>query len=83
MRFICPLITDANRRLDNGTRFVNEIITPVDIFFSKYFDVNWRINTVITTSLPWLIISEDGVGGKTCASDFVVLVVNPEDTAIR
>jgi len=79
MSFILPSIVDANKPLDKGTRFVNEVITPVDNFFSEYLNISWKINTIITTSLPQLIIPEDGVGGRTYASDFVVLAINREN----
>lgn len=82
MSFIFPLVADANRHLDDGGHFINEVIAPVNSFFSKHLNIDWEINTVITTSLPWLLIPEDGVGGKTYASDFLVLAVSQKDTTV-
>lgn len=80
MSFVCPLIADASYSLVERAIFVGDIITPVEDFFCKHFNIDWKINTVITTSLPWLVIPEDGVGGKTYASDFIILAVAQKST---
>lgn len=80
MSFIHPLIADASYSLAEGAVFIGDIITPVEAFFCEHFNIDWKINTIITTSLPWLTIPEDGVGGKTYASDFIILAVAQKST---
>lgn len=80
MRFIYTLIADANHCLASSDFSANKIIAPASNFFSSKFDINQNVNVILTTSLPWLIIPEDGVGGKTYASDFVIVAIDP-DTA--
>lgn len=80
MDFIHTLIADANRCLASSDFSVDKIITPVSTFFSSKIDISQNVNVILTTSLPWLIIPEDGVGGKTYASDFVVVAINPGTT---
>lgn len=80
MKLLHPLFADANYSLDKISLPVAEITSVVEKFFSEYFQIEWGINVIITNSLPWLIIPEDGVGGKTYASDFVVLSIDQQNT---
>ena len=82
MSLIRPLVADAGCPLAERAFFVDDVISPVEAFFCKHFDISWRINTIITTSLPWLIIPEDGVGGKTYASDFVILAISQKSVTV-
>ena len=81
MNFIYSLLADANHSLPDGDVFMHDVVAPAEIFFSKYFNIDWKINAIFTTSLPWLVIPEDKVGGKTYASDFVALAVNKDTSA--
>lgn len=80
MKPLHTLFADANYSLDKISLPVAEITSVVEKFFSEYFQIEWGINVIITNSLPWLIIPEDGVGGKTYASDFVVLSIDQQNT---
>lgn len=80
MNLTCPLVADANYPLDGGVLFVDDVVAPVETFFARNLDIDWKINVIMTTSLPWLVIPEDGVGGRTYASDFVVVAVDPKNT---
>lgn len=74
MKFVYPLIADAGGSL--GSFWVDDVVSPVEKFFCEHLEVDWGINVIVTTSMPWMIIPEDGVGGRTYASDFVVLAVD-------
>ncbi len=74
MKFVYPLVADAGGSLDDFR--VDDVVSPVEKFFCEHLEADWGINVIVTTSMPWMIIPEDGVGGRTYASDFVVLAVD-------
>lgn len=71
------LIADASQELNSLESLIKEGFELAERFFLANFGIDWGINVVATSSLQWLIIPEDGVGGKTYASDFIVLAINP------
>lgn len=82
MSFICPVVADASCPLVERALFVDNVISLVEDFFCDHFNISWEINAIITTSLPWLVIPEDGIGGKTYASDFVILAISQKSVTV-
>ncbi len=80
MNFIYPLIADVNQKLYGF--YVDDIVFPVEKFICEKLNIDWKINVIITTSMPQITIREDGVGGRTYASDFLVLAINQENTTL-
>lgn len=80
MNFIYPLIADVNQKLYGF--YVDDIVFPVEKFICEKLNIDWKINVIITTSMPQITIQEDGVGGRTYASDFLVLAINQENTTL-
>lgn len=77
------VIADANENFKKLNYNVQEVAILAEDYICAHFDIDWRINVVITSSLQWLRIPEDKVGGKTYASDFIILAVDADSSKIK
>ncbi len=80
-RTISLSVADANQSLSGLDFSLDEVTKLAGEFYARHFNLDWKINVIMTTILPWMIIPEDGVGGKTYANDFVVLSIDPDKAA--
>lgn len=70
------LLTEANGNLSDKKEIIkNAVKTAKEYVFPK-LKVNWDIDLLVTNRLYDILIPEDGVGGRTRASDFIEFAIN-------
>lgn len=70
------LLTEANGNLSDKKEMIkNAVKTAKEYVFPK-LKVNWDIDLLVTNRLYDILIPEDGVGGRTRASDFIEFAIN-------
>ncbi len=74
------VLADASGELSALDYGVRDAVSLAREFISRHFALDWRINVVATSGLRWLVVPEDGVGGKAYASDFVVLAIGADNS---
>lgn len=78
MNKINLFITEANNNLSaKKSLILNAIKVAEEHTFSK-LKINWDIDVVITNRAYEFVIPEDGVGGRTYASDFILISINED-----
>lgn len=72
------LFTEANGNLSNKKEMIENAIKMAEEYVFLKLKVDWDIDLLVTNRLYDIIIPEDGVGGRTRASDFIELAINEE-----
>ncbi len=76
MNKINLFITEANNNLSTKKSLIlNAVKVAEEHVFSK-LKIDWDIDVVITNRVYEFVIPEDGVGGRTYASDFILISIN-------
>ena len=78
MNKINLFITEANNNLSaKKSLILNAAKVAEEHAFSK-LRIDWDIDVVITNRVYEFVIPEDGVGGRTYASDFILISINED-----
>jgi uncharacterized protein YjaZ len=78
MNKINLFITEANNNLSaKKSLILNAVKVAEEYAFSK-LKIDWDIDVVITNRVYEYVIPEDGVGGRTYASDFILISINED-----
>ena len=78
MNKINLFITEANNNLSaKKSLILNAVKVAEEHAFSK-LRIDWNIDVVITNRVYEFVIPEDGVGGRTYASDFILISINED-----
>ena len=72
------LLTEANGNLSDSRKIIIDAVKTAEEYVFPKLKINWDIDLLITNRLYDIIIPEDGVGGRTRASDFIEFAVNEE-----
>lgn len=72
------LLTEANGNLSSNREMIMDAVKTAEEYVFPKLKVNWDIDLLITNRLYDIIISEDGVGGRTRTSDFIEFAINEE-----
>lgn len=78
MNKINLLLTTANDNLKNSKKLIEQAARTAEEYVFPKLKINWDIDVLATNRLYNMIIPEDGVGGRTHASDFIELSINEE-----
>ena len=76
MSKINVLLTEANGNLAKSKEMIVDAIRETEGFVFPLFKIDWDIDVLVTNRLYNIIIPEDGVGGRTHASDFIEFGIN-------
>ena len=72
------MLTEANGNLSDSREIIIDAVKTAEEYVFPKLKINWDIDLLITNRLYDIIIPEDGVGGRTRASDFIEFAVNEE-----
>ena len=73
---------NANNSLAPLLDYIPEAFQRAEEFILKKFKINWEVDVVVTSRMSDILIPEDGVGGRTYASDFIVINIEPKQATI-
>lgn len=82
MSKINVLLANANGNLDETKDTILTAVKEVESYAFSKLKIDWNIDVVITDSAYSIIIPEDGVGGQTFASDFIVSALDLKNMSI-
>ena len=71
-------ITKANNNLSAYIDMINAAIKIAEKYVFPKLKIDWDIDVVITNRVYEFVIPEDGVGGRTYASDFILISINED-----
>lgn len=82
MSKINVLLANANGNLDEIKDTILTAVKEVESYAFSKLKIDWNIDVVVTDSAYSIIIPEDGVGGQTFASDFIVSALDLKNMSI-
>lgn len=71
-------ITEANGNLSNKKELILNAVKKAEEYVFPKLKIDWSIDAVITNRVYEFVIPEDGVGGRTYASDFILISINED-----
>jgi len=80
MNKIIPFITTANNNLQKQEEMILRAVKTAEEYTFSRLNIDWDVNVVITNRLYNIVISEDGVGGRTYTGDFITLGIDEKTT---
>lgn len=72
------LLTRANGNLDDQTETIEKTVRVAEQYVFPKLKIDWDIDLLVTNRLYDIIITEDGVGGRTRTSDFIEFAIDEE-----
>ncbi len=72
------LLAEANGNLSDSREIIIDAVKTAEEYVFPKLKINWDIDVLVTNRLYDIIIPEDGVGGRTRASDFIEFAINEE-----
>ena len=82
MSKINVLLANANGNLDEIKDTILTAVKEVESYAFSKLKIDWNIDVVVTDSAYSIIIPEDGVGGQTYASNFIVSALDLKSMSI-
>lgn len=82
MSKINVLLANANGNLDEIKDTILAAVKEVESYAFSRLKIDWDIDVVVSANAYSLIIPEDGVGGYTYASDFIVSALDLKSMSI-
>ena len=76
------LLANANGNLDESKETILTAVKEVESYVFSKLKIDWNIDVVVTDSAYSIIIPEDGVGGQTFASNFIVSALDLKSMSI-
>ncbi|MBR3254014.1 hypothetical protein IKF86_02080 [Candidatus Saccharibacteria bacterium] len=71
-------ITEANGNLSNKKALILDAVKKAEEYVFSKLKIDWDIDVVITNRVYEFVIPEDGVGGRTYTSDFIIISINED-----
>lgn len=78
MNKINLFITEANNNLSTKKSLIFNAVKMAEKHAFSKLKIDWDIDVVITNRVYEFVIPEDGVGGRTYASDFILISINED-----
>lgn len=78
MNKINVLLANSNGNLRNTEHMIKEAVKEAELYAFSRLNINWDIDLMITNHMPFVLIPEDGVGGRTYWSDLITICVDEE-----
>ena len=78
MNKINLFITEANNNLSAKKSLILNAVKVAEEYAFPKLRIDWDIDIVITNRAYEFVIPEDGVGGRTYASDFILISINED-----
>jgi len=81
MNKINVLLANSNGNLRNIEQMIKEAVKEAELYAFSRLNINWDIDLVVTNHMPFVLIPEDGIGGRTYWSDLITICVDEEKLA--
>ena len=78
MNKINLFITEANENLSDKKELILNAVKKAEGYVFPKLKIDWDIDVVITNRVYEFVIPEDGVDGRTYASDFILISINED-----
>lgn len=78
MNKINVLLANSNGNLRNAGQLIKEAVKEAETYAFSRLNINWDIDLMITNHMTFVLIPEDGVGGRTYWSDLITICVDEE-----
>ena len=78
MNKINVLLANSNGNLRNTEQMIKEAVKEAELYAFSRLNINWDIDLMITNHMPFVLIPEDGIGGRTYWSDLITICVDEE-----
>ena len=78
MNKINVLLANSNGNLRNTEQMIKEAVREAESYAFSRLNINWDIDLMITNHMPFVLIPEDGIGGRTYWSDLITICVDEE-----
>ena len=78
MNKINVLLANSNGNLRNAGQLIKEAVKEAETYAFSRLNINWDIDLMITNHITFVLIPEDGVGGRTYWSDLITICVDEE-----
>jgi hypothetical protein len=78
MNKINVLLANSNGNLRNTEQMIKEAVREAEPYVFSRLNINWDIDLMITNHMPFVLIPEDGIGGRTYWSDLITICVDEE-----
>ena len=78
MNKINLFITEANENLSDKKELILNAVKKAEEYVFPKLKIDWDIDVVVTNRVYEFVIPEDGVGGRTYASDFILISINED-----
>lgn len=72
-------IANADGNLDQELPTIERAVKDAEKYVFPKLGIDWDIDLVVTSHMPFLVIPEDGVGGRTYWCDLINIGINPEN----
>ena len=82
MSKINVLLANANGNLDESKEIILTAVKEVESYAFSRLKIDWDIDVVVSANAYSIIIPEDGVGGQTFASNFIVSALDLKTMSI-
>lgn len=78
MNKINVLLANSNGNLRNTEQMIKEAVKEAELYTFSRLNIDWDIDLVITNHMPFVLIPENGIGGRTYWSDLITICVDEE-----
>lgn len=72
------LLANSNGNLRNTEKLIEEAVNEAELYTFPKLHIDWDIDMMITSHMTFVLIPEDGVGGRTYWSDLITVCVDEE-----
>ena len=67
------LLTNANGNLNTFLELISEVAKEAEEYAFPKLKIDWNIDVIVTNHMPFMLIPEDGVGGRTYWHDLITV----------
>lgn len=78
MNKINVLLANSNGNLRNAGQLIKEVVKEAETYAFSKLNINWDIDLMVTNHMTFVLIPEDGVGGRTYWSDLITVCADEE-----
>lgn len=71
-------LANSNGNLNKVEKLIKEAVIDAESYVFPKLGINWNIDLMITNHMTFVLIPEDGVGGRTYWSDLITVCIDEE-----
>lgn len=70
------LLTNANDNLKTFSELISGAVKEAEEYAFLKLKIDWDIDLIVTNHMPFMLIPEDGIGGRTYWHDLITICIN-------